>query len=93
MRGALGGWLAGLGHFIFLGVGMDQPGALGLIALLILILARPLAPAATSSDPASAKLAVHTLAAMGAAALILGAGLSLAGRHAEPAVAAEIQAP
>jgi len=89
----VGGWLTGLSHFIFLGVGMDEPGALGLIALLILILARPLAPAATSSDPASAKLAVHTLAAMGAAALILGAGLSLAGRHAEPAVAAEIQAP
>jgi hypothetical protein len=47
--GVVGGWLAGLGHFVFLGVGMDQPGALGLIAVLIVALARPLAPGGGSA--------------------------------------------
>lgn len=81
----VGGWLAGLGHFVFLGVGMDQPGALGLIAVLIVALARPLAP------PGSA--ARHTLAGLAAAALILGCGLSLAARHAEPAAEAPVAVP
>ncbi|WP_395944936.1 M20/M25/M40 family metallo-hydrolase [Brevundimonas sp.] len=80
-----GGWLLGLGHFVFLGLGMDRPGALGLIALLIVVLARPLAP----TNPASAR----TLAAVGAAALILGGGVALAARTAEPPVAAEIEIP
>lgn len=40
----VGGWLLVQGHGVFLGVGMDLPGALGLIALLVVLLARPLAP-------------------------------------------------
>ena len=39
-----GGWLMMQGHGVFLGVGMDRPGVLGLIALLVVMLARPLAP-------------------------------------------------
>ncbi|MFN6981957.1 MAG: M20/M25/M40 family metallo-hydrolase [Brevundimonas sp.] len=81
----VGGWLAGLGHFVFLGVGMDQPGALGLIAVLIVALARPLAPTGSAAR--------HTLAGLAAAALILGGGLSLAARHAEPAAEAPVAVP
>lgn len=40
----VGGWLLVQGHGVFLGVGMDMPGALGVIALLIGLLARPLSP-------------------------------------------------
>ena len=72
----VGGWLLAQGHGIFLGVGMDLPGALVLIALLILMLARPLAPVALPAR--------RTVAATAAAALLLGCGLSLAGRAAEP---------
>ncbi len=71
-----GGWLLGYGHGVFLGVGMDVPGALGVIALLIVMLARPLAP-----EPSGAR----TLAVGAAACLMLACGLSLAGRAAEPA--------
>jgi hypothetical protein len=87
-----GGWLAGLGHFVFLGVGLDQPGALGLIALLILALARPLAPARLDATGAASP-AVHTLAGLAAAALILGCGLSMAARHAEPPSAVDVAVP
>ena len=55
---------------------MDLAGALVLIALLVLMLARPLAPVALSAR--------RTLTATAAAALLLGCGLSLAGRAAEP---------
>ena len=34
-----------MGHFVFLGVGIDLPGAMALIGLLVLMLVRPLAPA------------------------------------------------
>ncbi|MFN7128958.1 MAG: M20/M25/M40 family metallo-hydrolase [Brevundimonas sp.] len=88
----VGGWLAGLGHFVFLGVGMDQPGALGLIALLILALARPLAPTRLDAR-GMASPAVHTLAGLAAAVLILGCGLSMAARHAEPPSAVDVTAP
>nr|WP_314525536.1 M20/M25/M40 family metallo-hydrolase [uncultured Brevundimonas sp.] len=40
----VGGWLLMQGHGVFLGVGMDLPGVLGVIALLIVLLARPLSP-------------------------------------------------
>jgi Peptidase family M28 len=87
----VGGWLFGLGHFIFLGVGMSQAWALALIALLILVLVRPLAPmrgeASGTPSPWS-----HTLAGLSAAVLILGCGLSLAARHAEPASAVDVVA-
>ncbi|WP_224761093.1 hypothetical protein [Brevundimonas aurantiaca] len=87
----VGGWLFGLGHFIFLGVGMSQAWALALIALLILVLVRPLAPmrGEASGTPSSWS---HTLAGLSTAVLILGCGLSLAARHAEPASAVDVAA-
>ena len=42
----VGGWLLMQGHGVFLGVGMDLPGVLGVIALLIVLQARPLSPTA-----------------------------------------------
>ena len=72
----VGGWLLGYGHGVFLGIGMDLPGALGLIALLLAMLVRPLAP-----GPKGAR----SLAVGAAACLVLACGLSLAGRAAEPA--------
>lgn len=80
VAGVLGGaWLMGLGHFVFLGVGMDLPGALALIGLLALLFLRPLSP------PVSA---VRPVLIGAAACLILACGLSLAARFAEPAPAA-----
>ncbi|NBB64680.1 M20/M25/M40 family metallo-hydrolase [Pseudomonas sp. ODNR1LW] len=87
----VGGWLLGLGHFIFLGVGMSQAWALSLIALLVLALARPLAPTRSDGDGGAATL-VHSLAGLSAAVLILGCGLSMAARHAEPASAVDVTA-
>ncbi|MFK4059358.1 M28 family peptidase [Brevundimonas sp. NPDC046655] len=80
VAGVLGGaWLMGLGHFVFLGVGMDLPGALALIGLLALLFLRPLSPPVSGVRPVL----------IGAAAcLILACGLSLAARFAEPAPAA-----
>ena len=76
VAGVLGGaWLMGLGHFVFLGVGMDLPGALALIGLLALLFLRPLAPPVATVRPVL----------IGAAAcLILACGLTLAARFAEP---------
>lgn len=77
VAGVLGGaWLMGLGHFVFLGVGMDLPGALALIGLLALLFLRPLSP------PVGA---VRPVLVGAAACLILACGLSLAARFAEPA--------
>jgi len=75
-----GAWLMGLGHFVFLGVGMDLPGALALIALLALLFLRPLAP------PVGA---VRPVLIGAAACLLLACGLTVAARFAEstPAVA------
>ncbi|WP_447911082.1 M28 family peptidase [Brevundimonas bullata] len=70
-----GAWLMGLGHFIFLGIGMDLPGALALIGLLVLLFLRPLSPPVGAIRPVL----------IGAAAcLVLACGLSLAARFAEP---------
>ncbi len=72
---AIGGaWILTLSHQVFLGVGMDLPGALALMAVLVLLFLRPLAPRAG-----------RTLAAAAAACLILACGLSLTARFAEPA--------
>jgi hypothetical protein len=80
VAGVVGGaWLMGLGHFVFLGIGMDLPGALALIGLLALLFLRPLSP------PVSA---VRPVLIGAAACLILACGLSLAARFAEPAPAA-----
>ncbi len=69
-----GAWVVTLAHPVFLGVGMDIPAVLSLMALLILLFARPLAP----------EHARATLAAGAAACLILACGLSLTARYAEP---------
>lgn len=72
----LGGWLFAAGHWTFLGVGMDLPGVLALIALMTAMLARPLAPVS--------RRGLEVLAVLAAAALIAGAGLSLGARLIEP---------
>ena len=72
----VGGWLLAQAHGVFLGIGMDLPGALALFGLLIAMLARPLAPV----QP----LRARTLAIIGAVSLILGGGLSLAAQFAQP---------
>ncbi|MEQ7154896.1 M20/M25/M40 family metallo-hydrolase [Brevundimonas aurifodinae] len=69
-----GAWVVTLAHPVFLGVGMDLPAVLILMALLVLLFARPLAP----------EQARATLAAGAAACLILACGLSLTARFAEP---------
>ena len=76
VAGVLGGaWLMGIGHLVFLGVGMDLPGVLALIGLLALLFLRPLSPPVGATRPVL----------IGAAAcLILACGLSLAARFAEP---------
>ncbi|MGH7025743.1 M20/M25/M40 family metallo-hydrolase [Brevundimonas sp.] len=76
VAGVLGGaWLMAIGHFVFLGIGMDLPGALALIGLLALLFLRPLSPPVGATRPVL----------IGAAAcLILACGLSLAARFAEP---------
>lgn len=77
IAGVLGGaWLMGLGHFVFLGIGMDLPGALALIGLLALLFLRPLSPPVGAVRPVLVGVA---------ACLILACGLSLAARFAEPA--------
>nr|WP_303692140.1 M20/M25/M40 family metallo-hydrolase [Brevundimonas naejangsanensis] len=73
-----GAWLLAIGHFVFLGVGMDLPGALAVVALLVLLFARPLAPGAKA-----ARLVL--LAA--AACLIAGVGLNVSARLLAPAPA------
>ncbi|WP_433948267.1 M20/M25/M40 family metallo-hydrolase [Brevundimonas diminuta] len=73
-----GAWLLGIGHFVFLGVGMDMPGALALIALLALLFARPLAPGAKT-------MRLVLLAA--AACLIAGVGLNVSAQLLAPSPA------
>jgi len=74
-----GGWIMGLAHTVFLGIGMDMPGVLVLLGLLVLMLVRPLSPEQGLSRP---------LLIAAAAALILGAGVSVAGQMVEPMIAA-----
>lgn len=77
---ALGGdWLMGLSHTVFLGIGMDLPGVLALLGLLILMFARPFNPERSAARP---------LLIAAAAVLVVGAGLSAAARVAEPMPAA-----
>lgn len=74
-----GGWIMAQAHGVFLGVGMDLPGVLVLLGLLVLMLIRPLSPEAGLS---------RSLLVAAAAILILGAGLSVAAQVMEPMVAA-----
>lgn len=70
-----GGWLIGLAHPVFLGIGMDMPGVLVLMGLLALMLARPLSPERGMVRP-------WLMAAL--AVLVLGGALSWSARIAEP---------
>ncbi|MGV8928884.1 MAG: M20/M25/M40 family metallo-hydrolase [Brevundimonas sp.] len=72
-------WIMGQAHTVFLGIGMDLPGVLVLLGLVVLMLIRPLSPEQGLARP---------LLIAAAAALILGAGLSLAARVIEPMPAA-----
>ena len=73
------GWIMAQAHTVFLGIGMDLPGVLVLLGLLVLMLIRPLSPETALARP---------LLIAAAAALILGAGLSVAAQVTEPMVAA-----
>lgn len=76
VAGVFGGaWLFGMAHSVFLGVGIDLPGALALIGLLVLMLVRPLTP------PAGMVRAVMIAAV---ACLLIAGGLSATARWAEP---------
>ncbi|AYG94768.1 M20/M25/M40 family metallo-hydrolase [Brevundimonas naejangsanensis] len=79
-----GAWLLGIGHVVFLGVGMDMPGALALIALLVVLFARPLAPDATAR-----RLVLFAAAAC----LIAGVGLNLSAHMLAPAPAVAAALP
>ena len=57
------------GHGVFLGVGMDMPGAVGLIALMIALMVRPLTPRAGRALPIFA-----------AASLFFACGIAVAAR-------------
>jgi hypothetical protein len=75
--GALGaGWVLALAHPVFLGIGMDLPGVLAVLALLVLMLIRPL-----PAPPA------RVLAILAAVVLIAGGAVSFAGTQARPAQA------
>ena len=69
---AVGGWLLVQGHGVFLGVGMDLPGALGLIALLVVLTARPLAPTSAGE--------VRVVSLLASAGLLTGCAVALAAR-------------
>lgn len=73
-----GAWLLAIGHFVFLGVGMDMPGVLALIALLVLLFTRPLAPGAKT-----ARLVMFAAAAC----LIAGVGLNISAQLLAPSPA------
>lgn len=74
-----GAWLMGLGHLVFLGVGMDLPGVLAVLGLFVLMLIRPLAAGGGRG-----------LLIAAAVALALGVGLSGAGRWVEAAPSAQV---
>ncbi len=75
-----GGWILAQAHGVFLGVGMDLPGVLVLLGLLVLMLVRPLSPGQGLARP---------LLLAAAAALLIGGGLSVAAQVMEPMVAAK----
>lgn len=74
-----GGWLVGMAHPVFLGIGMDLPGVLALLGLLGLMLIRPLSPGPLTARP---------LLMVALAVLLLGTGVSASARLAEPMVSA-----
>jgi len=78
-----GGWLMGLSHPVFLGIGMDLPGVLVVMGLLVLMLARPLGPDRASARP---------LLMVALAVLLVGGALSFTARIVEPMPVAEAPA-
>ena len=72
-----GAWIMGAAHTVFLGIGMDKPGVLVLLGLLVLMLVRPLSPEQGLARP---------LLIAAAAALLIGGGLSVAAQVMEPMV-------
>ena len=78
------GWLMGLAHLVFLGVGMDMPGTLALFGLLIVLFLRPLSP-----SPGL----MRKVMAGAALCLALACVLNLAARVAEPAAAVAATLP
>lgn len=71
---AVGGWVLTLAHPVFLGIGMDLPGVLAVLGLLVLLLLRPLpAPGA------------RPLAILAAVVLTAGGAATFAGTQARPA--------
>lgn len=78
-----GGWLMGLSHPTFLGVGMDLPGVLALMGLLILMLLRPLSAETAWARPMLIAAAV---------VLVVGAGVAAIGQAARPMPSAETPA-
>ncbi|WP_372708087.1 M20/M25/M40 family metallo-hydrolase [Brevundimonas sp.] len=70
-----GAWIMGQAHTVFLGVGMDLPGALVILGLLVLMLLRPLGPERGQARP---------LLIAAVAALLVGGGLSVAAQVVVP---------
>lgn len=68
-------WLMTLAHPVFLGIGMDLPGVLALLALIGLIFIRPLSPETQAARPLMIAAVVVLLAS---------AGLSGYAQYAEP---------
>ncbi|MFN3930192.1 MAG: M20/M25/M40 family metallo-hydrolase [Brevundimonas sp.] len=75
-----GGWLVALSHPVFLGIGLDLPGVLAVLGLLVLMLVRPLSPERGLVRP-------WLMAAL--AVLALGAAVSFTALIAEPAAGPE----
>ena len=69
------GWIMAQAHTVFLGIGMDLPGVLVLLGLLVLMLVRPLSPEPSLARP----LLIAALAV-----LALGGALSTAARVSQP---------
>jgi hypothetical protein len=69
-----GGWIVSMAHAVFLGIGMDLPGVMAPLGLLILMFVRPLAPPQVA----------RALAGCAAACLIFACGVSMTARFAEP---------
>ena len=78
-----GAWLIGLGHFIYLGIGITLPGVLAIIGLLALLLVRPIVPA--HSD--------HLIVAIAIVLLLGAAGITGASRFIEPAPSVQTNLP
>jgi hypothetical protein len=70
-----GAWLIGMAHPVFLGIGMDLPGVLALIGLLVLMLIRPFG----AEQPFARPLLMVALAV-----LVIGTGVSWSARLAAP---------